>query len=112
MSRLKKKAEKHLLFLVSIALIITLITGIIVADNNTRKIGFSERSPVFNLTNKADSISISAFDITINIDKSVVSALSEGDAIYNAATPHAAKAGVAFIEMITDSILQLVFPKD
>lgn len=111
-NRLKQKAQNRLFVFISIALVVTLIAGIIVADENTRKIGFSERQPVFDVSSEKDRLTLSAFDISVNIDKGAVSALSEGNAIYNAATPHAAKAGVAFIEMITDSILQLVFPKD
>lgn len=112
MNSLKAKAEKISFVIISISLVAMLITGIIIADYNTRKIGFSERQPVFNLANEKDTLTLSAFDMTVSIDKGAVLALEENKALYNAATPHAAKAGVAFIEMITDSILQLVFPKD
>ncbi len=112
MIELKTQIKTLVFALVCILLPAALIAGIAVADRNTRKTGFIENRAVFDIDETEDAITLSAFDIEVSLDKAAVSAVSEFKAIYDAATPHAVKAGAAFTEMITDSILRMVFQAD
>ncbi len=97
--------------LTAVTLPVLLISGIAVADRNTRKVGFAGREPAFFIEKADDgSLTLSLFGEEISLSAEATKAKDKAVGIYKTAMPHAVKTGAAFIEMIVDRILRSVFP--
>ena len=99
-------------FLVTLALLLLplmLLSGIAVADRNTRAVGFPDRAPALAVSRQDDgALTVTLFDRSITLSPALDKVREEANLLLKTATPHAAKAGAAITETIIDRILRWV----
>ncbi len=103
-----KYLRPYLIIAVITVLSAVTVAGILVADNNTRKIGFTDMEPVINVSSDIDTV-IGIMDMEIRISENLIDSLSFAVDVYKKSAPNEVKASLALIgitEMLADRILR------
>ena len=110
---LKEAAGAFLLALILTLMPVALVTGMVVADRNTRATAFPERRAAFALEREKDgSLSLAVFDWSARVGPQTMAWWDAGVTVAKTALPHAVKAGAAVIERIIDRFLPSADPAD
>ena len=85
---------------VIVTLISLVMLGITVADSNTRKIGYSDSSPIISIENTDTSTEILVFDTRFELSSDTVSKIDFACDVYKKSVPCNVKAASALFDII------------
>lgn len=109
-SQIKTFIRVFSLGITAVILPVALVSGIIAADENTRKTGFSDRQAVFEIKRQADNaLTLSAMGNSITISANVCNAIDTSAETAKTAVPYYLSMPAEVIEMTVDQLLQFAF---
>ena len=109
-SQIKTFIRVFSLGITAVVLPVALISGIVKADENTRKTGFSDRQAVFEIKRQADNaLTLSAMGNDITISADVCNAIDTSAEAAKTAVPHYLSMPAEVIEMTVDRLLEYAF---
>ncbi len=97
---MKKYLRLSLIVGILIIMAFSAFVGITVADENTRRLGYSDMPAAVSLTLDSQSISLSIMGTTLTLSNRVLDALEFAAAVYKQTAPNGLKAASALIEII------------